>query len=56
MITTVMYGNEAIILKEKERLRIGAVQMSNLIAIIRVRKIDRIENERARELIVFIKK
>ena len=39
-----MYGSETMLWKEKERSRIRAVQMDNLIGLLGIRKIDRVPN------------
>ena len=41
-----MYGSEIMILKEKERSRIRALQMDDL----GIKRMDRVPNERIREL------
>ena len=47
-----MYGNETMLWKEKERFRIMAVQIDNLRGLLGIRRMDRIPNTRIREFCV----
>ena len=48
-VPVLMYGNETMFWKEKERSRIRAVQMDNLRSLVVIRKMDRVPNPRIRE-------
>ena len=43
-VANLMCGSETVLWKEKERSRIRAVQMDNLIGLLGIRKIDRVPN------------
>ena len=45
-----MYGNETMLWKEKERSRISAVQMYNLRGLLGIRRLNRVSNAQIREL------
>ena len=45
-----MYGSETMLWKEKERSRIGAVQMENLRGLLGIKRMDRVPNARVKEL------
>ena len=44
------YSSETVLWKEKERSRIRAVQMDNLRGLLGIRRMDRVQNARIREL------
>ena len=44
------YGSETMIWREKERFRIGAVQMHNLRGLVGIRRRDKVPNARIRQL------
>ena len=44
LIPVLMYGSETMLWKEKERLRIRAVQKDNLRGLLGIRRLDRIPN------------
>ena len=50
LVPVVIYGNEAMILKEKERSKIRAVQMDNLRGLLSIRRMNKVPNARRREL------
>ena len=50
LVPVLMYGSECQVWKEKERSRVRAVQMDNLRGMLGVKRIDRMRNERIREL------
>ena len=45
-----MYGNETMIWKKKERSRVRAVQMDNLWGLLGIRRMDKVPNARIKEL------
>ena len=56
LVPALMYGNETILLKEKESFRVRSVQMDNLERLIGYKRMDMIPNARIRELISGVKK
>ena len=50
LVPVLIYGIEAMLWKEEERLRIWAVQMDNLRALLGIRRMDRFLNVRIRKL------
>ena len=50
LVPVIMYGSETVLWKEKERSRVGAVQMDNLRGLLSIRSMDRVPNGRIREL------
>ena len=50
LVQTLLYGSEITVWYEKYRSRVQAVQMDNLRSVLGVRRIDRMRNERIREL------
>ena len=50
LVPFLMYNSEVILLKEKERSRIRAVQMDNLTGLLGIRRMDIVPNTRVREL------
>ena len=50
LVPVFMHASEIMILKEKERSRIGAVQMNNLRGVLGLRKMDEVPNAWIREL------
>ena len=55
LVPALMYGSETMIWKEKERSRIRAVQMDNVRGLLGIRRMDKVPNERIRELCVVMK-
>ena len=49
LVPVFMYGSEAMLLKEKERSSIRAVQTDNLRSLLNIRRMDRVLNGRIRE-------
>ena len=50
LVPVFMYGNEAMLWKEKERSRIRVLQMDNLRGLLSISRMDRVLNARIREL------
>ena len=50
LVAVPISGSETMLLKEKERNRVGAVQMDNLRGLIGIRRMDRVPNAHIREL------
>ena len=50
LVPVLIYGNETMLWKEKQRSRITAVQMDSLRGLLGIRRIDRVPNIRIREL------
>ena len=46
LVPLLMYGSEIMILNEKEKSRIRAVQMDNLRVMLSIRRMDKVPNER----------
>ena len=50
LVPVLIYGSETLLLKEKERFIIRAVQMDNLRGLLGIRRLHRVPNARIREL------
>ena len=50
LIPVLLYGIEKMLCKKKERCRIRAVQMDNLIGLLGIRRMDRVLNAQIMEL------
>ena len=50
LVPVLMYGNETMIWREKERSRIRAVQMDNLSGLLDIRRMNEVPNEEIRQL------
>ena len=50
LVQALMYGSEVTMWKHKYRTKVQAVQMDNLRSMLGVRRIDKMRNERIREL------
>ena len=50
LVPVLKYGSETMIWREKERSRIGAVQMNNLRGMVGIRRRDKVPNARVRQL------
>ena len=50
LVPVLMYGSEKMLLKEKERSSVRAVQMDNLRELLAIRRMDRVPNARIRGL------
>ena len=50
LVPVLMYGNETMIWRKKERSRIRAVQMDNLRVLLGIRKMDKVLNAWIRQL------
>ena len=50
LVSLLMYGNETMLCREKERSRVRAVQMDNLRGLLGIRRMDRVMNARITEL------
>ena len=48
LVPVLMYGSETMLWKEKERYRIGAVQMNKLKGFLHIRRMDSVSNIRIR--------
>ena len=55
LVPVISYGSDTMLWKEKERSRIRAVQMDNLIYLLSIRRMDRVPNVRLRELCIVTK-
>ena len=56
LVPVLTYGSETMLLKEKERSKIRAVQMDNLRGLLGITRIDRVTNAWIRELCRVIKR
>ena len=56
LVLVLTYGNETVLWKEKERSRIKAVQMGNLIGLLGIRRMDRVPNAWIREVCLVVKR
>ena len=50
LVTVLTYNDETMLWKEKERIRVRAVQMDNLRELLGINRMDRVPNARIREL------
>lgn len=50
LVPTLVYGSEVMVWKEKERSRIRAVQMDNLRGMLGIKRVDKIRNEKIKEV------
>ena len=50
LVPILMYGSETMLWKGKEKSRIRALQMDNFRGLLGIRRMDRVPNERIREL------
>ena len=50
LVPVLIYGSETMLWKEKERSRIRAAQMDSLRGLLGIRRMDKVPNERIREL------
>ena len=50
LMPVLMYGSETMIWKEEDRSRLRAVQMDKIRSLLGIRKMDRIQNARIREM------
>ena len=50
LVPVLMYGNETMLWKEKERSRVRAVQMENLRGLLGIRRMERVLNAQIKEL------
>ena len=50
LVPVLMYSSETMLRKEKERSKIRAIRMDNLIGLLGIRRMDRVPNARIREL------
>ena len=50
LVPTLVYGSETMVWKERDRRRVGAVQMDNLRGMLGIRRIDKVRNECIREV------
>ena len=50
LVPVLMYGNETMLWKEKERSKIRAVQMGSIRGLLGIRRMDRVLNAQIREL------
>ena len=49
LVPLLMYGSETTLWKERERSRIGAVQMDYLRGLLGIRRMDRVQNAQSEE-------
>ena len=50
LVSALTYGSETMLWREKERSRIRAVQMYNLRGLLGIRRMDKVQNARIRQL------
>ena len=50
LVPVLMYGNETMLWREKERPRVRVVKMDNLRGLLGIRRMDRVQNAQIREL------